>query len=228
MDVEAGHAVVGLDHLLKGLVGDGEQGVAAEHSLDHVVVLLLGPLGEVGVLLDGLIALLLAVTLGHLVAEVGAHTQFLAHVLDGKEGAGDLAEGSVVVEDGGHAVPDAVQDGGVGAGAGTVQGQVAVNVPPLAVQHLKEVGGIEAVDGQAPGQAGVNMGMDVDKAGHDDAALGVHELGVGVLGLHVGQGADLLNHLAVQNDGAVFQIRELLAPGDESAITDQQHSKFLL
>ena len=58
VDVEAGHAVVGLDHLLEGLVGDGEQGVAAEHSLDHVVVLLLRPPGEVGVLTDGLAALL--------------------------------------------------------------------------------------------------------------------------------------------------------------------------
>ena len=228
VDVEAGHAVVGLDHLLKGLVGDGEQGVAAEHGLDHVVVLLLGPLGEVSVLLNGLITLLLAVALGHLVAQVGAHAQLLAHVLDGEEGAGDLAEGGVVIEDGGHAVPDAVQHGGVSAGAGAIQGQVTVDVPPLAVQHLKEVGGIEAVNGQATGQSGIDVGVDVDETGHDDAALGVHKLGIGVLGLHVSQGTDLLDHLAVQNDGAVLQIRELLAPGNQSAITDQQHNKVLL
>ena len=148
MDVEAGHAVVGLDHLLEGLVGDGEQGVAAEHGLDHVVVLLLRPPGEVGVLPDGLAALLRAVPLADLIAEVGPDAQLLTHVLDGEKGAGDFAEGGVMVEDGGHAVPDAVQHRGVGAGPGAVQGQMPVDVPPLAVQHLQKVGGVEPVDGR--------------------------------------------------------------------------------
>ena len=140
MDVEAGHAVVGLHHLLEGLVGDGKQGVAAEHGLDHVVVLLLRPPGEVGVLPDGLAALLRAVPLADLIAEVGPDAQLLTHVLDGEKGAGDFAEGGVVVEDGGHAVPDGVQHRGVGAGPGAVQGQMPVDVPPLAVQHLQKVG----------------------------------------------------------------------------------------
>ena len=223
VDVEAGHAVVGLDHLLKGLVGDGEQGVAAEHGLDHVVVLLLDPLGEVGVLLDGLVALLHAVALGDLVAEVGAHAQLLAHVLDGEEGAGDLTEGGVVVEDGGHAVPDAVQDGGVGAGLGAVQGQVAVDVPPLAVQNLKEVGGVEAVDGKAAGQTGIDVGVDVDETGHDDAALGVHKFCVGILGLQLGITADLLDDFAVDDDSAVLQIGEGGIAGDELTISNEQH-----
>ena len=84
-----GPAVVGLHHLLKGLVGDGEQGVAAEHGLDHVVVLLLGPVGdEVGVLLDGLVALLLAVPVADLIAQAGPDAQLLAHVLDGNREPG--------------------------------------------------------------------------------------------------------------------------------------------
>ena len=223
VDVEAGHAVVGLDHLLKGLVGDGEQGVAAEHGLDHVVVLLLGPAGEVGVLPDGLAALLLAVPLADLVAQVGPDAQLPAHVLDGEQGAGDLAEGGVVVEDGGDAVPDAVQHGGVGAGPGAVQGQVPVNVPPLAVQHLKEVGGVEAVDGQTPGQAGVDVGVDVDQARHDHAPLGVHKLRAGVFGFQLGQGAHLPDRLAVQQHRPVLQIGERLIPGDDLSVADQQH-----
>ena len=61
VDVEARHAVVGLDHALEGLVRDGEEGVAAEHGLYHHAVLGLGPLYELGVLLDGVEAFLLAV-----------------------------------------------------------------------------------------------------------------------------------------------------------------------
>ena len=221
MDVEAGHAVVGLDHLLKGLVGDGEQGVAAEHGLDHVVVLLLAPLGEIGVLLNGLGALVHAVPLGHLVTQVGPNAHFSAHILDGEQGAGDFAEGGVMVEDGGDAVPDAVQHRGVGAGPGAVQGQVAVDIPPLAVQHLEKVGGVKPVDGQTPGQAAVDMGVDVDQARHDHAALGVHKLGVGVLLLHGLKGAGFLYRIPIQHHGPILQVGEGLAPGDQSAIANQ-------
>ena len=228
MDVEAGHTVVGLHHLLEGLVGDGEQGVAAEHGLDHVVVLLLRPPGEVGVLPDGLAALLCAVPLADLIAEVGPDAQLLTHVLDGEEGAGDFAEGGVVVEDGGHTVPDAVQHRGVGAGPGAVQGQMSVDVPPLAVQHLQEVGGVEPVDGQAPGQARVDVGVHVDEAGHDDAPPGVHKLGVGVFGPQLGQGPHLLDDLAVQRHRAVLRIGEGLVPGNQSSVSNQQHASFLL
>ena len=114
--VEAGEPIVGLYHLLEGPVGGGEQGVSAEHGLYHVIVLFFGPTGEVGVFLDGLAALFRSIPLGYLVAQAGPHPQLGAYVLDGEQGAGDLTEGGVVVEDGGHAVPDAVQHRGVGAG----------------------------------------------------------------------------------------------------------------
>ena len=61
VDVEAREAVVGLGHEVHGLVGEGEGGVAAEHGGDHGGVLLGAPAGEVGVLLDALVALLDAV-----------------------------------------------------------------------------------------------------------------------------------------------------------------------
>ena len=109
VDVEAGQAVVLSDHLLEGLVGDGEQGMAAEHGGDHVVVLSSCPAGEFCVLLDGLSGLDFAVTLGDFVAQVGTDADFLTDILDGEQGAGDFTEGCVVVNDGGDTVADGVR-----------------------------------------------------------------------------------------------------------------------
>ena len=108
-----------------------------------------------------------------------------------------------MVEDGGDALLDGVDHQGLGAGAGGLQIQVPVDVPPLAVQHLVEVGGVVAVDGEAPGQGGVDVGMGVDEARHDDAALGVHEFRLGVFGLEVGGGADFHDFAAVRDHAAV-------------------------
>ena len=228
VDVEAGPAVVGLDHGLKGLVGDGEQGVTAEHGLYHVAVFGFGPFGETGVLLDGLGALLRPVPLRDLVAQTGPHTQLGAYVLDGEQGAGNLPKGGVEVKNGGHAVPDAVQDGGVGAGAGAVQGQMPVDVPPLAVQDLEEIGGVKPVNGQPPGQAGINVRMDVDEAGHNHPAPGVHKPGLGILGPQGRQGTGFPNRLPLQDHRAVLQVGVGLAAGDEPAVSDEQHVNRLL
>ena len=226
VDVEAGQAVVLGDHLLKGLVGDGEQSMATEHSGDHVVVLRSCPAGELCVLLDGLSGLDLAVTLGNLVAQVSADADLLTDVLDGEQGAGDLTEGSVVVDDGGNAVTDGVQDGGVSASLGAVHGQVAVDVPPSVLQNFDEVTGVLACDGQATGQTGVDVSVGIDQAGHDNAALCVHELGVGVLGLHLSQSANFLDQFALDDDSAVFQVGVCGVAGNESAISYDHHIVF--
>ena len=228
MDVEAGHAVVGRHHLLKGPVREGEQGVAAEHGADHVVVLLPAPSGKVGVLPDGLAALLHAVPLADLVAQAGPDAHLPTHILDGEQGTGDLPEGGVVVKDGGDAVPDAVQHRGVGAGPGAVQGQMAVDVPPGALQHLQEVGGVIARDGQAPGQAAVDVGVGIDEARQNDLPPGVHKFRSRVLGPHVGQGPYLLDGVAVDDHRSVGQVGTLLVPGEQFAVADQQHSVVLL
>ena len=86
-----------------------------------------------------------------------------------------------MVENGGDALFDAVYVQRVGGGLGALQGELPVDGPPGAVQNFIEVGGVVAHDAQAPGQSGINMGMGVDKGGHDDAALGVQQLGVGYL-----------------------------------------------
>ena len=54
VDVVAGAAVVGLHHAVKGLVGNGEEGVAAEHGRQHGILPLLALGDEVGVFLNGL------------------------------------------------------------------------------------------------------------------------------------------------------------------------------
>ena len=59
---------------------------------------------------------------------------------------------------------------------------MAVDVPPLSLQDLQEVDSVITADAQAAGQGGVDMGMGVNQARHDDAAFGVDEFRVGVLG----------------------------------------------
>ena len=88
-----------------------------------------------------------------------------------------------MVEDGGHALLDAVHIQGVGAGAGALERQMPVDVPPLPLQDLQEVDSVITVDAQAAGQGGVDMGMGVNQARHDDAAFGVDEFRGRVLGL---------------------------------------------
>ena len=125
----------------------------------------------------------------------------------------------MVVEDGGDALLDGVDHQRLGAGPGGLQVQVPVNVPPLAVQHLVETGGVVPVDGEAPGQGGVDVGVGVDEPRHDDAAPGVHELRLGVLGLQSGGGAHLHDLSSVGDHAAVRQIAHALrVPGDDLAV----------
>ena len=68
------------------------------------------------------------------------------------------------------------------------------------------------------------MGMGVDEGGHDDAALGVDDVGLGILGpqgallAHLGDGGALIGH------GAVLVVAlAILVAGDESSVDDQIH-----
>lgn len=83
--------------------------------------------------------------------------------------------------------------------------------------------GVVAVNGQTTGQAGVDMSVGVDEAGHDDSALGVHKFSIRVFGLQVGEGAHLLDHVAVQHHGAVSQIGQGAVPGNQFAVSHQKH-----
>ena len=223
VDMEAGHAVVGLHHFLEGFVGNRKEGVAAEHGFDHGIVGLAGPVREVGVFPDALAGFFLAVPLGDLVTEAGPDAGLLRHVANRKEGARDFAEGGVMVEDGGHAVADAVEDRSPGGSPGAGQGQVAVDVPPHAFEDFQKVGGIMAFDGKAPGQAGIDMGMGVDEAGHDDAARRVDELRIRVGLFQGGFLADGKNFGAVRDDRAVGEVGVFRVPGDDPAVSDQKH-----
>ena len=140
MDVEAGQAVVGLGHLIHGLVRKRKGGMSAKHGGDHMVVVI-----------NGLVAFFLAAAIGDLVAQARTHAQLLSCVLNGKEATRDLTEARMVIEDRGDAVADGVQDRGIGAGLGAVARQVVVDLPPLLLKILQEVGGVAALDGKAAG-----------------------------------------------------------------------------
>ena len=228
VDVEAGQPAVRLHHLREGAVGDRKEGVAAEHGFDHVVVLFGRPPGEFGIFPDRLPAFFFAVPLRDLIAQTGADAQLLRRVPDRKKRARDLREARVVIENGGHAVPDAVEDRGVGAGLRAVERQVPVDVPPGAVEDLEEIRGIIALDGKASCQAGVDVGMGVDEAGHDHPALRVHELRVRVCGLQVRAGPDRKDLLPLYRHRAVRKIRQFRISGDHASVSDDEHLLLLL
>ena len=228
MNVVAGAAVVGLDHAVKGLVGDGEQCVTAEHGCEHRILALLTLGDEVGIFLNGLQALFLAVAVGDFIAQAGADAEFLGGFCDGVQAAGNLAVGGVVVKNGGHALLDAVNVKCVGRSAGTGQREPAVDGPPCAVKHLVEVCWIIAHDGQATRQSGIDVRMCVDERGHDDAALGIDELSLGVLGLQIGGFADFLDPSSVDDDAAVGQIATGGVTGDELTVCENIHDVDLL
>ena len=227
MDVEAGQAVVGLGHLIHGLVRQRKGGVTAKHGGDHVVVviatLLGGPLGKLGVLGNGLVAFFLAAAIGDLVAQARTHAQLLSCILNGKEASRDLAEARVVVEDRGDAIANGVQNRGIGACLGAVECQVVVDLPPLLLKILQEVGGVAAFNGKAAGQTRVDVGVAIDESGHDEVALGVDVLGIRVLGLELALGTYFDDRISVNGDRAVGNERGLSVAGKNGTVSDQKH-----
>ena len=227
MDVEAGQAVVGLGHLIHGLVRKRKGGMSAKHGGDHMVVviatLLGGPLGKFGVLGNGLVAFFLAAAIGDLVAQARTHAQLLSCVLNCKEATRDLAETRMVIEDRGDAIADGVQNRGIGAGLGAVERQVVVDLPPLLLKILQEVGGVAALNGKAAGQTRVDVGVAVDESGHDEVALGVDVLGIRVLGLELALGAHFDDRISVNGDRTVWNERGLSVASKDGTVSDQKH-----
>ena len=221
VDVIAGAAIVGLDHTIEGLVGDGEQRVAAEHGGKHRVLLLLAVGDPVGVLLDGLQTLLLAVAVGDLVAQTGADAEFLGALADLEQGAGDLAVGRVMVKNSRNALLDAVNVQGICGGAGALKRQLAIHGPPCAVEHFIEICGVVADNGQTACKRGIDVGMRVDECGHDDAALGVDDLGLRVFCAQCILFADLDDLGALIGDSAFFVIAlAALIAGDDASVCE--------
>ena len=217
----AGAAVVGLDHTVEGLIGDGEERVTAEHRREHGILALLAFRDEVGIFLDGLQALLLAVAVGDLVAQTGADAEFLRALADLEQGAGDLAVGRVMVKDGGDALLDAVDVQRVRGSAGALERQLAVHGPPGAVEHFVEVGGVVADDGEASGQRGVDVRVRVDEGRHDDAAPGVDDLRLRIFRAQRGLFADLYDLGALIGDGALFVVAlAALVAGDDASVCE--------
>ena len=129
-----------------------------------------------------------------------------------------------MVENGRHALLDGVDVKRGGGGARAVHHQVAVDGPPCAVKDFVEVRRIVADDGKAAGEGRVDMRVRVDERGHDDAALGVDDLDVGILGAKHRFLAYFDDLRPLKGDGAVLVIplRARVA-GDETTVGDKFH-----
>ena len=130
----------------------------------------------------------------------------------------------MVVKDGGHAVADALQIGGVGAVSGALESQPAVELPPHAVEDLIEIGRVVAADGQSPRQSRINMRVCVDEGGHDHLTLRVDELSLRVFCPEIGRRVDGEDLRTVGDNAPVFDVGILRVPRDDPAVCDQIHN----
>ena len=129
-----------------------------------------------------------------------------------------------MVEDRRHALLDGVHVQRGGGGARAVHHQVAVDGPPCAVKDFVEVRRVVADDGKAAGEGRVDMRVRVDERGHDDAALGVDDLGTGILGAQRRFLADFDDLRPLKGDGAVLIIALCICvAGDETTVGDKFH-----
>ena len=71
------------------------------------------------------------------------------------------------------------------------------------------------------------MGMDVDERGHDDAALGVHPLGLGIGFFQLDAGPHSLDIPPVHQHSPVGEIGTLRVPGDHFSVGDENHDSLL-
>ena len=125
----------------------------------------------------------------------------------------------MVVKDCRHAVPDAVKDGCVCTGSGTVQSQMTVDIPPHPVQNFKEIGGIVAVDRKSSCKSGIDMSMGIDESGHDQLAVGVHEFSVRIFLLHLLKRTYFPDRFPVYHYSTVFQVWVFLIQCENSSIS---------
>ena len=161
---------------LHGGVGDGELGVHAHHSGNHVRVVGQGVFDPGRVLHHSFLRLVHPVAVRNLITQTGADSQFLSRVLDGEQAVVNLAEAGVVVEHRGDAVLDGVNIGSPGALAGLLVGQVAVDGPPHSVQNLQKAVGVVSINRKSSRHGAVDVLMGVDERRHDHAPPGVYVL----------------------------------------------------
>ena len=81
----------------------------------------------------------------------------------------------MMVEDCRHAIADAVDHAYHGAPINVVEREHLVEPPPQTLQNLLKVAGRCVLQRHAAGKGAVEMGVCVDEAGHDHAALRIEE-----------------------------------------------------
>ena len=130
-----------------------------------------------------------------------------------------------MVENGRHALLDGVDVKRGGGRPCAVHHQMAVDGPPCAVKDFVEVRRVVADDGKAAGEGGVDMRVRVDERGHDDAALGVDDLGTGIFCAQRRLFADFNDLRPLKGDRAVLVIAlRVCVAGDETTVGDKFHN----
>ena len=130
-----------------------------------------------------------------------------------------------MVEDRRHALLDGVHVQRGGGRLCAVHHQMAVDGPPRAVEDFIEICRIIADDGKAAGKGRIDVRMRVDECGHDDTALGVDELGAGILGAKHRFLAYFDDLRALKGDSAVLVIAlRACVAGDETTVGDKFHN----
>lgn len=120
----------------------------------------------------------------------------------------------MVVEDRRDAALQALEHGRLSRGTVLVQIEPAVNRPPLLFEVLEEGRRVAALDCKAAGKSRIDMGVAVHKAGHDEAAIGIGELCLGVCCCKLGCRANGRDRLSLDQDSAIIEIRKPGRTGD--------------
>ena len=151
----------------QGLVAEGEGGVQPEHRRDAGIVALPAGADKGGVLLQPRAGRSGAVAVGNFVAEAAAQAGCMESPGDGLERAADRAGTGVMIDQGGGAAADCLQQDREGAPVAVLEGEGLVEPPPEILQHRLERLRRRGF-GQPARKGAVAVGVGVDQAGHEN------------------------------------------------------------
>ena len=192
----------------------------SHHALEHVAVVFLRAKDEPLVFFDGFHALFFTVAIRNFIAERSADAERGRALRNVVEAAGNIVVAGVVVKHRRYAVLDAVGKDREGGQPVVLVGELPVDRPPHAFEDVVEVFRIVSLDGKTAGKRTVDVVVHVDETRHDDAAVRINELCLGIARLEHRGFADLFDQLPVDGDCAVFVIRSIVSR-DETAVSDE-------
>ena len=165
---------------------------------------------------------LVAVAIGHLVAEHGAQAGLIHGVADYIQAARNEVGTGVVVNQAGCAVFNGIDQADEGAGADAVAVQGFVQGPPQPLQDLGKVAGGRTRDRQAAGVGAVEVSMGADISGHEVLPTGVDDFGRRIARAEFGSAAQRPDPVAINIKRLVREQLRVSAQGNQIRI-DNQH-----